>query len=337
MTNDFAENPPLVQLTRGEHVESQHRGAWVLVDTQGNVIDGAGRVEDAFFARSSLKSMQVLPLLETGAAERFEVSDAELALCCASHNAEDAHTLPVRSFLERVGLSVEHLQCGPQPPGEPTVRARLREEGEKPGSVHNNCSGKHAGFLALAQHLSVEPDKYLDPESESQVLVRRAVSDMTGLEPSDLYTAIDGCSAPTFRLPLRALATGIARVANPDGLAPERRAACERICDAVAAHPGLIAGEHKRLCTQIARVTEGRVFPKIGGEAIYVLGMRGADRGIAVKMDDGDLRGLHPLVIDLLARFDFLTRAEQEALDSWRERELRNWAGIPIGETRVIA
>lgn len=333
----YPENPPLARRTRGGVVESQHRGAWVVCDASGTVIDGAGRHDASFFARSTIKALQALPLIETGAAERFDVTDAELALCCASHNAEDAHTDRVRGFLTRLGLSPDDLQCGPQPAGDPAVRARMRADGEEPTGLQNNCSGKHAGFLALARHLDVAPEHYLDPESDSQRLVRAALCELCDVEESSLARATDGCSAPTYAVPLAALATGFARVANPDGLAPARRAALSRLCDSVARHPGLIAGEHRRICTQLSRITEGRLFPKVGAEAMYVVGVRGADRGLALKIDDGNYGGMYPVLIALLERFEFLSPAEARALESWRSRELRNWAGLSVGTTEVLA
>jgi L-asparaginase II len=327
----------LVQVWRGDAVESQHRGAWVLCDSSGTTIDGVGSWRVPVFTRSSVKSLQALPLLETGAAQRYQFSDVEVALALSSHNAERCHTEPVAGLLARLGLSAADLQCGPQSPGDPEERNRLRDEKRKPTALHNNCSGKHAGFLALALHLGVGPGAYLEPESAGQRLVEKAVLDMSGMREEDLYVATDGCSAPTFRMPLCALATAFARVANPDGLPPLRRAACERMLDAVAKHPHLIAGHHQRICTDIARVTKGRLFPKIGGEAVYAIGVRGADRALAIKIDDGSNRGLHALIVDLLRRFDFATREECQALEAWEEKRISNWSGVEVGHTQVVA
>jgi L-asparaginase II len=221
-------------------------------------------------------------------------------------------------------------------PNDPDVRARLRAERRSPSAIHNNCSGKHAGFLALALHLGVRPDAYLDPESDGQRLVKKAVLEMSGVDASELTTAVDGCSAPTFRMPLRALATAFARVSNPDGLSRDRRAACQRMQAAVAANPELIAGRHQRICTDIARVSRGRIFPKVGGEAIYGIGLVGRDRGLAIKIDDGGSRALHAMIVDLLRRFEFATASELQALESWEEKRLRNWAGIEVGRTQVV-
>ncbi len=333
----WPDNPVLTRVWRGDHVESQHRGAWVLVDPAGQVLEGAGAVDHPIFARSSLKSLQALPLIETGAAERFDFGEDELALVVASHNGEPCHSERVSALLERLGLDAGDLQCGPQPPGDPETRRALQRSGRAPTAVHNNCSGKHAGFLALALHLDVDLAAYLDPESASQTLVRRAVEELTASADGELSWAVDGCSAPAFRLPLARLATGIARVANPDGLAAPRRAACRRIADAAAAWPELVGGRHQRLCTDLLRVTGGRLFPKIGGEAVYVVGARGGDRGLALKVDDGNLRGLHASVVALLERFGLLSPDEVAALESWRHPVLRNWAGLEVGRIEVVA
>lgn len=334
-TSPFPDNPVLAQVWRADFVESQHRGAWVLVDAAGAVIDGAGSFGHPIFARSSVKSLQALPLLESGAAERFGFGDDEVALALASHNGESIHTERVERLLARLGLSVADLRCGPQPPSDPKARAELERRGDKPTAAHNNCSGKHAGFLALARHLGEPTARYLDPESGVQQRARAALCEMSDVQPGELSTAIDGCSAPTFRLPLTCLATAIARVANPEGLAAPRRRALERMHGAVAAYPELIAGSHRRICTQIVRASGGRLFPKVGGEAVYVVGVRGAGVGLAVKMDDGDTRGLHPVVIELLRRKGFLAASEVESLREWTHHVVRNWAGIAVGRLEV--
>ncbi len=332
----YPENPVLVEIWRGEAVESQHRGAWVVCDATGTTIDGVGSWRVPVFTRSSIKSLQALPLLETGAAQHFGYSDAEVALALSSHNGEPCHTEPVAALLARMGLSVADLQCGPQQPGDVETRNELRDRGEAPSALHNNCSGKHAGFLALALHLGGSVKDYLSRANPGQRLIQKAIADMAGVREDDLYVAIDGCSAPTFRMPLYSLATAFARVANPDGLPPLRKAACERMTSAVAQFPHLIAGNHNRICTDIARVTKGRLFPKIGGEAVYAIGVRGSDRALAIKIDDGGSRALNALIVHLLGRFGFATQVECAALASWEEKRLKNWAGLEIGRTRVV-
>ena len=333
----WPDNPILVRLWRAGHVESVHRGAWVVVDADGAVVDGQGDWNHPVFARSSTKSLQALPLIESGAAERFGITDEELALALASHHAEEQHTQRVEALLARLGLSHEHLQCGAQAPTNSRARAALAKAGLKPTAAHNNCSGKHACFLALALHMGVDPARYLERENEAQSAVRRAVEEMSGTRSGELSVAVDGCSAPTFRLPLARLATALARMANPERLAPARRSACERMARVAAEHPELIGASQGSLCSDLLRASEGKLFPKLGAEAVYVLGIRGAGRGLALKIDDGNYRAMQPLVVELCERFGFLTREQAARLEAWRQGPIRNWAGLEVGRTEVIA
>ena len=328
-------NPVLVEVWRGPAVESVHRGAWVLADGSGAVLDGAGDWDTPIFPRSAIKALQALPLLESGAAGRYAFDDADVALACASHNGEPCHTERAAAILARLDLGPGALQCGAHPPGDPATDAALRARGERPSALHNNCSGKHAGFLALARQLAAPVERYLDVESPGQRAVRRAVGEMTGVDPAQLEFGIDGCSAPNWRMPLKGLATAFARLAEPGGLAPERAAACRRLADSVARNPVLIAGSHKRICTDLVRETAGRLFPKIGAEAVYVVGVRGADRGLALKLDDGGKRGLHPLLLALLGRLGLASAAELARLAGYREAVLSNYAGLEIGRVEV--
>ena len=334
------DNPVLARIWRDRAVESQHRGIWCLADGSGAVLEGDGAWDHPVYTRSSVKCLQALPLFESGAAERFRLTPTEIALAVASHNGEAAHTEPVSALLERLGLGPDDLLCGAQPPGDPTEKEALRAAGARPSTLHNNCSGKHAGFLALAKHLGVPTADYIDPDSAGQKLIKQAVIDISGVDERQLSVAIDGCSAPTFRMPLAALATAFARVTAPDEDWPTfdvaRRAACHNMLDAVAAHPSMIAGEYKRLCTDIARVTRGRLFPKIGAEGVYAIGVRDRRCALAVKIDDGSRRALHAVVLGLLERFELLTKPELAALVHWKNARLTNWAGLDVGHTEVV-
>jgi L-asparaginase II len=333
----WPENPVLARVWRGRHVESQHRGAWVLSDASGAVVDGEGDWNHPVFPRSATKSLQALPLVESGAAERFGFTDDELALALASHHAEAIHVSRVRRLLARLGLEERHLQCGPQTPVDADARRALLLAGQKPSTVHNNCSGKHVGFLALAVHLGVDVANYLDPASASQQAVRRAVEEMSGARPGELDVATDGCSAPTFHLPLVRLATAMARVANPGRLVEPRRLACERMLRAAAKNPDLVGSTKHSLCSDLLRATGGRLFPKLGTEAVYVVGIRGTDLGLAVKIDDGGYRAMNAVVIDVLQRKGHLSRAEVAQLGEWRAGPIRNWAGLEIGRLEIAS
>jgi L-asparaginase II len=326
----------VVRVLRAGVVESVHRGAWCLVDPSGEVLAGAGHAEHPVFARSSVKALQALALLESGAGERFGFTDPEVALALASHSGEPCHTEAVRGTLERLGLGPSHLRCGPHAPLDEVARADLRARGEAPTALHNNCSGKHAGFLALAKHLGDAPEAYLEPASRAQALVRRTLAELTGVPERELVPGIDGCSAPTYRLPLRALATAFARLANPGQLAPERRAQVQRLTRVAGEHPVLVGGSRKRIDTDLLRATRGRVFAKIGAEAVHAMGLVGGGRGLALKIDDGGERGLSALVLGLLEGLELATPAELAELAPWRERRLLNFAGREVGRIEAV-
>jgi L-asparaginase II len=332
-----ADNPILVQVHRGTQVESVHRGAWALVDRTGQVREGAGQVRAPIFSRSAVKCLQALPLVESGAADAAGYGPEDLALALASHSGEPRHTNRVASILERLELGVEGLDCGSQPPNDPGTRRALAAAGEAPSALHNNCSGKHAGFLALARHLGADPGGYLDPEGPVQAQVRDAMGELTGQDPAALEFAIDGCSAPTWRVPLVSLGRAFARVANPGQEGDTRRAACERLTAAAAAHPSLVAGSHGRICTELLEASGGRLFPKIGAEAVYAVGVRGADVALVMKIDDGAFRAVHALVVHLLAKLELLGEAQLEPVRHWADAPLTNWAGREVGRMEVIA
>jgi L-asparaginase II len=332
----FPDDPVVVRVLRGGEIESVHRGAWCLAAPSGAVLASAGAVEHPFTVRSSVKPLQALPLFESGAAERLELREAEVALAIASHSGEACHVEVVRGLLARLGLDERHLRCGAHPPTDARAREELRARGEAPSALHNNCSGKHAAFLAQARHLGVPHETYLDPEGRVQALARAAIAEVAGVAPGALVPALDGCSAPTYRLPLRALATAFARLANPAGLAPERRAAAERMTRAAAAHPVLVGGSRKRLDTDLLAASLGRLFPKIGAEAIHATGLVGGGCGLAVKIDDGGERALPVLVVALLERLGLARAPELAALGPWREQTLRNHAGLEASRIEVV-
>ncbi|MEM7287925.1 MAG: asparaginase [Actinomycetota bacterium] len=326
-----SDNPIVAEARRGPGAESLHRGAWVLVDTDGRVLDSAGDPDQSVFARSSTKSIQAIPLITTGAADAFDVTDREIALAISSHNGEPVHAEVAAGLLARIGLDPDALRCGPQ---APAGSAR----GTEGRSITHNCSGKHAGFLATAIHLGDDPRRYLEPESAVQREVRATMSALTGADQSIVDTAIDGCSAPTWILPLRSLATGLARVANPGDLPDDVAAAARRITAAAAAHPELVGGTStRRFDTHALRASGGRLFAKGGAEAVQTVGVIDAGVGFAAKIDDGSTRALHALTLSVLDRHGLLADHEREALASWADPVRRNAAGIEIGRLEIVA
>lgn len=324
------DNPILLERHRGGSLESIHRGAWVLAAPDGTVIEHAGEPSQSIFARSAMKSLQALPLLESGAADAFGFDDRNLALALASHSGEPRHVDVASDGLAKIGLTSDSLLCGPQKPANTSADASAER-------IINNCSGKHVGFLAVAVQLGLDPSSYLDPNSGAQSMVRSAVAEMTDTTADELGGATDGCSAPTFRMPLVGLATGLARMTNPDSLAPPRAEACRRLTKAAMRHPVLVAGTHERFCTDLIAATRGRIFGKIGAEGVYTFGVVGESIGFAGKADDGDCRGLYPVMLDLLQRRGLVSAAELSELARWAGTSLRNWDGIEVGHVHITA
>lgn len=319
---------PLVRVERGGAVESRHLGWWVVVEPSGRVVAQGGDPATPVFARSASKPLQALALLTSGAADAHAVSDEELALACASHSAQQRHVDLVLGWLRRLGLDGDALGCGPQP------RAWVPAGTET--AVHNNCSGKHTGFLTLALHLGQPVADYLDPDGPAQAAVRAHVADATGVADAELTTAVDGCSAPTFRLPLRALATGIARLVDPPAATGvTTRAASRRIVGAMTSHPELVGGTNGRLCTEIMRAGGGRLVAKTGAEGMFVVADRRSGRAVAVKVADGAHRGHEVFLLALLDALGWLGEREQAALERWADGTVRNWAGRVTGRRAI--
>jgi len=330
--------PILCTVTRSGRVESWHRGAVVVVH-EGATWFAAGDVERDVFCRSAVKPFQALPLLERGLHERFAFGDAELAVMIASHEGTAAQVRAVRSILAKAGLDEDLLGCGPHLPTDADARTALLASGQKPLKVHNNCSGKHAGFLVLARDLGDDLGRYLDPTSRAQQEVNAAVAEVAGV-PGPVPVGVDGCGAPTFVLPLRALAQAFCQFADPSALTAVRAAACRRLLAAASREPELFSGT-RHLSAALLRSLPGFVLPKNGAEGVYALALLPDPRrtrcpgpiGIAVKVDDGDSRGYQPVVVDLLRELGaFGKDGVPASLQQWHRVPLRNTLGEAVGE-----
>lgn len=293
-------NPVLVEIFRGERLESFHRGAVAIVDAAGRRVWSAGDVDRPIFGRSSLKMLQALPLVESGAADAFDVSPVELALACASHSGEPMHVDAVSAWLARIGCDEMCLACGAHMPNNEAAARALIAAGQAPNRMHNNCSGKHAGFLTLARHLGADIEGYERPDHPVQRHALAAMAEMAGLNASDLTVAVDGCAAPAPMMPLAALATAVARIADPSGLAPARAKAAKRLDAAVRAHPLFVAGTN-RPCTTMIEAARGAASVKTGAEGVYVGVLRELGLGVALKIDDGAGRAAETAMAAILA------------------------------------
>ncbi|MFN9779992.1 MAG: asparaginase [Alphaproteobacteria bacterium] len=328
-------NPVLVELVRGNMVESAHRGAAVVCDAAGTLRAAWGAVTRPVYPRSAYKALQALALVETGAAAAAGVTDEELALACASHSGEPMHTSRVAAWLSRIGCTEPDLACGPHLPYHEKSAHDLIRAGEKPCRLHNNCSGKHTGFLTLARHLGAPVAGYEQPAHPVQAHVRAAIAEMCGVAPGAMPVGIDGCAAPNYAIPLSGLALGMARLANPAGLAPARAAAAERLVSAWKAHPDLVSGTG-RACADLISAARGRTVVKTGAEAVFMAALPEQGLGIALKIDDGGTRAAETVMAQLLV---LLGEADPDDPRIARHRNppLRNWRGDVVGERRITA
>ncbi len=288
----------LAEVWRGDFLECVHRGGAVVCDPSGEIAHAWGDPGRVVLPRSSSKMLQALPLVESGAADAAGLTSEHLALACASHNGAAIHTTRVARWLADIGLGEADLMCGPQQPGDADAAEALRASGEAPCQIHNNCSGKHAGFLTLGRRLGAGPE-YIDSTHPVQTAAKEAVYAMSG--DDDLGHAIDGCSAPNFAVTLRGMATAMARMAAPGAVGGTRARAAERLVAAMARHPELVAGEG-RACTRQMRATGGAAVVKTGAEGFFVGMLPDRGLGFALKIDDGATRASECAATALLVR-----------------------------------
>lgn len=328
---DVSAHAPLAEVLRGSTVESVHCGAVAVVDCAGNVLQAAGDPYRLTYTRSSLKPLQALPFAAEGGVERFGFSQAQLALMCASHSGEPRHVDAVADMLARCGLSPASLQCGTHAPGFYEARGEVPPPPPYSPLAHN-CSGKHSGMLAhCVQHGHAVGD-YLAFDHPLQRAIRRAVSTFTGVAAERLVAGIDGCSAPNYAVPLAALATAFARLASAE-VDPDYGMAPRMIANAMTGHPEMVSGEFR---SDLALMQAGRGdwVTKIGAEGVQAIGIRSRGLGIAIKVADGQKRGLYPAIVAVLEQLGVVDKTAAERLEPWRRRTVRNYRGIVTGEIR---
>lgn len=327
-------NPILAELTRGNWVENRHRGAFVVSDAAGRIIAAVGDIERPVFPRSAVKSMQALAMVTSGAIDKFHLSDEELALACASHQGEDFHVAGVGSFLAHLGRGVADLECGAHAPSFAPAREKMRERGEQPTAIHNNCSGKHSGMLAVAKALGVPASHYVDRDHPVQKVVRAGMELVVGEPLSEGRCGTDGCSIPTWAAPLHAFARGFARMATGDGLPHDIAVAANRIFDAATAYPHLVGGTGS-LDTDVMRAFGGRLMQKGGAEGVQCGAVRDKGWGYALKVDDGNMAASHAMVTTLLLAIAEPDDAQRTVLETFATQTIRNVRGLDVGRLRA--
>jgi len=326
-------NPVLVEVLRGGVVESAHRGAVAVYDADGKPVLEIGDTERPVFPRSAVKAIQALPFVESGAADAYGFGERELALACASHSGEPEHVELARSMLAKAGLDETALECGAHWPSSHEATIALARSGGSPGALHNNCSGKHAGFLCTCRHLGIEHRGYVRADHREQEMVREAMESVTGAVHDADHRGIDGCSIPTYAVPLRSYALGFARMATGSGLPPQRAKAAQRLLRACMAEPFLVAGTG-RADVALMQAAPGRIFVKTGAEGVYCAAVPELGLGIALKCDDGAGRGAEVMIAAVLAKLFETDEALAAKLAELANPPIDNRVGLKVGALR---
>lgn len=320
-----------VEVARGGEVESVHTVDAAVV-AEDRIVAAAGAPSRVVFARSAVKPFQALPLVQDGVLDGFGLGPEALAVACASHSGEPRHVEVVRSVLDAIGLPESALACGPHEPFADAARDALRARGLEPGRIHNNCSGKHAGMLALAAAHGWPTEGYQEAGHPVQDRMLKEMTRWTGLERSELRTAVDGCGVVTFAMPLAALARAFARLASSAGAGQPAPAA---VVAAMTGHPFLVGGTD-RLCTRLMEVTGGRIVAKVGAEGVYGAAVPDRGLGIALKTRDGARRAAEPALLGVLEDLGLLDSDQQGALREWARPVVRNTRGEAVGGVRAV-
>lgn len=329
-------NPVLVEVLRSAVVESAHRGAISVFDGDGKPVWEIGDTARAVFPRSAVKAIQALPFVESGAADAYGFGQRELALACASHSGEPAHTELASSMLAKVGLDPSALECGAHWPSSQPATVALARNGGSPSALHNNCSGKHSGFLCTCAYSGIEHHGYVKAGHALQEMVREAMENVTGAAHDESHRGTDGCSIPTYAVPLRNFARGFARMATGNGLGPQRAKAARRLMAACMAEPFLVSGTD-RADVALMEAAPGRIFVKVGAEGVYCAALPELGLGIALKCDDGESRAAEIMIAAVLAKLLVKDEAVAAKLTEQANPVLKNWNGVEVASLRPTA
>lgn len=318
-------NPVLVDVLRGETRESFHRGVVCIVDENGNTIAGLGDISQICYPRSTMKLFQHIPLLTSGALEAFDINLEELAIMCGSHNGEEVHVQMANAILDKAGLSKNALQCGAQMPERNKDRVELYRNNLRPQALHNNCSGKHAGFLLYCHYKGYDLNTYLDPEHPLQKEIKAVCADIYEYNIDEMQMGIDGCSAPVYAVPVYNQALAYKNLISKNPALTQYHAAFELIVEACSKYPYMLAGD-QRYCTELIQAASSRVIGKTGADGVYCLGLKDRNWGIAIKIDDGKMGPQYTVMQTILTQLGVLTEAESKHLAKYERSENFNYS-----------
>ena len=325
----------LVEVTRGEVVECIHRGDIAVADSSGNLVCHAGDPQKYSYLRSAAKPLQAMNVHVSGAHEAFNFGGAETAVMCSSHYAEEFHLRTVRSILTKIGLTEEHILGGVVTSLNPAHALKLAWDNVELSPLFSDCSGKHAGMLAVCVHKQYDLPTYLSPDHPCQQNICRILGEICAIPVDRIDIGIDGCSAPVHAMPLLNMATGFARMANVDGLEEKFRKGAANIFHSMNSHPQMVSGTGG-FCTELIRLTNGKLIGKVGAEGVYCVGVKDRDLGIAVKVENGSMAVLPPIVVSVLAQLDILDEYELQALDSFQRPQNVNDVKTVVGAVTPV-
>ncbi len=329
-------NPVIsVHVSRGGIVESKHRIHAVILSSDGRQLHSWGDMQSPVYPRSAIKALQALAFMELGGAEHFQFTDEEIAIMCASHNGEEKHTATVQAMMTKLGMHLHDFECGHHWPMRVQAGYALARAGQTPNNLHNNCSGKHAGMLALAKLMNADNRHYINIDHPVQQKIAQTMAQMCECDFEQAPWSPDGCSAPTWAIPLPNLALGFAKFADPAGLADNRKQACQKLFQAVVDNPFMVAGT-ERYCTDMMGVLGSRVFLKVGAEGVYIAAIPDLKLAIALKCEDGAARGAESVMTALLDLVGATDHVDSKNLVPYRQVTLKNWNGLRTGDITCV-
>lgn len=327
-------NPVLVECYRGEVIESFHRGVVCVVNEYGEILEAIGDVSQICYPRSAMKLFQHIPFLMSDAVKKYKLTDEEIAIMCGSHNGEERHLNVVKGILDKAGFTLNDLLCGPQMPTLKEDIINLYKTGQSASTLHNNCSGKHAGFLLCCQHFGWDTANYINPDHPLQMAIKNICAEFYEYKLKEIKTGMDGCSAPIFSFPVYNQAVSFKNLILPSAKLKKYKPALDIINRAVLANPFMLAGS-KRYCTDLMRSAGDNIIGKTGADGIYCIAIKSLELGICIKIDDGKMGPQYLVAENILENLQVLTSEAKSLLREYKIEHLKNYAKREVGKLKV--